>query len=130
MPRPKFYRNHGPCQLRVEQIGPHLWHGAVYEARPFLVTVRDEATGDVIKSELHQFDSWERFTCLDEACAKRCAIATVDNRLADRRVDPPASPSHWSDDSTQPDENWKAELERLHFPGYFERDGVERFENL
>ena len=112
-----------------EQIGPHLWHGAVYETRPMRVNVHDDA-GNVIDTQLHHVISWELFTCLSESCVKRCALVTVENRLADRNLTAPALEGDWSDDSGQPNEEWKAELLRLAFPGYRDRDGFERFQDL
>ena len=112
MPRPKFYRNYGPlCQLRAEQIGPHLWHASVYEKYP---------AGD---------DVWHRSTALSEIGAKNDALSTAKGRLLDRG-ERGVSGGDWTDDSQQPDHEWKAELERLHFPGYLERNGMPRFEDI
>lgn len=113
--RLKYDESH---ELRVEQIGPHEWHGSVYETRPIQVNIVDEATGNVLRNEVHEFYSWERFACQDQACAKKCAIVTVKNRLG---VHPDASPLQvpWTDTSAQSDEEWKKELAGLHFPGYY-----------
>jgi hypothetical protein len=110
MLRAKFYRLHGPCQLRIEQIGPDLWHGSVYELRPF--------------------PNWERFTCLSEECSRRCAIVTVQNRLRERREGEPELEGDWFNDSDRSDEEWRVEIAALNFPGYLNRDGMERFTGL
>ena len=111
MPRAKFFRHYGPCQLRVEQIGPDLWHGAVYERWPL--------------------PNWERFTCLNEACAKQCAVVTAKNRLERRRLDETEMiESQWFDDSDRADAEWTKEIAALGFPGYVDRDGMEMFASL
>ncbi len=92
------------------------------------VEITDDATGEVIATEVHQHDWWERFTCLDEKCVKKCATITVDNRLGARPPD--ALDGSWSDDSNESEDTWKACLERLNFPGYLQREGLGRFDGF
>jgi hypothetical protein len=91
--RPKFFKQCGPCQLRVELIGPELWHGAVYEAVPTAVTIPPEHGGEIALSARV---SWDRFTCLGKETgatfAKADALATAKKRLgnhANRDVENP-----------------------------------------
>lgn len=127
--RPKFFLSHGPCELRVEQIGPHLWHTGVYEMTLLKVDVTDEA-GKVTDSNYHQLDSWERFTCMSESCAKRCALQTVVRCAEERRMDLPAPPAPWGNRTELSNDDWAAELRRQQFPGYIAREGLERFQEF
>jgi hypothetical protein len=107
--RPKFLRFCADgVQLRVEQIGPDLWGGAMCDER--LSTPR-----------------WERFTALTEDAAKHGAMATADFRLG-----PPAANAdkNWRDLSDIAEQSWLEALQRLGFPGYPEREGMERWEGF
>jgi hypothetical protein len=109
MDRPKFLRRYANgVQLRVEQIGPNLWSGAVYLG--------------AIPAEF--FDTpghrrrWHVFTALTEEAAKRQTMTTV-NTLQ------PEGP--WVALFHMTDQDWARDLAELGFPGHLTREGVERW---
>jgi hypothetical protein len=57
-------------------------------------------------------------------------MVTVANRLENRNEIAPALEGDWFDDSDRPDAEWNNEIEVLGFPGYLEREGMERFAGL
>jgi hypothetical protein len=114
--RPKFLRHYGSLQLRVEQIGPDLWVGSVY------LGLHPQRTPDGSELSAH---FWERpFTDLTEECAKRDALATAHYRIGPA---PDGSDPEWRCLSDISEENWLSTLKRLGFPGYPEREGMERW---
>jgi hypothetical protein len=112
--RPKFLRYCGLLQLRVEQIGPALWVGSRY-AGCLLVPAPDGS------ERLHHL--WEVFTALSEDAAKHGALA-----MADRFGPAPASAdAEWRNLSDISDEDWAKTIGAIGFPGYPEREGMERW---
>jgi hypothetical protein len=118
--RPKFLRHYGPLQLRVEQIGPHLWVGSVY------LGLWPKQTPDGSIQYVHRWDD-PLFTGLTEEAVKRGALAT-----ALRKIDPApdGSDNEWRNLSDIPDENWSRTLSALDFPGYPAREGMERWDGF
>jgi hypothetical protein len=95
-------------QLRVEQIGPNLWSGAVY-----LGMIPEEFLN--IPGPRRR---WHVFTALTEEAAKRQTMTTV-NTLQ------PEGP--WVDLCDMPEEDWARGLAERGFPGYLAREGMERW---
>jgi hypothetical protein len=109
MDRPKFLRHYANGeQLRVEQIGPHLWSGAVYRG--------------VIAAELLDTPEpkhiWDVFTALTVEAAKHGSEVTVEGLQQD---------GPWVDLSDMRDEDWETALAERRFPGYPPREGMERW---
>jgi hypothetical protein len=113
MPRTKFLCQYGDLELRVEQMGPHIWHGAV--DHPICVPKQDDP------STLVHF--WGRFTCRTEECVKRCAMITGEKLVGPV---PKSSEEEWRDCSDE-DESWDRILKKRNFPGYLQGPGDERF---
>jgi hypothetical protein len=106
-PTPKYLSHYHDLELRIEQIGPHLW-GACCLDRGI----------------------WSTWTSigLEPDAAKRDAETTARNRLLDqgRRCD---DVPHWQNCSDLPDANWDSRMASLGFrqhdyPGH---EGMERF---
>jgi hypothetical protein len=114
--RPKFLRYYGVLQLRVEQIGPRLWVGSVY------LGCWPQQSPDGSVQYVHRWDP--PFTGLTEEAVKRGTLAT-----ALRKIDPApdGSDNEWRNLSDMPDEDWSRTLNNLEFPGYPEREGMERW---
>jgi hypothetical protein len=98
------------AELRVEQIGPDLWVGAIYYG------LFDPDIPGI--EPTHQ---WATFTALSEDAAKNGAIATV-SRLAGTDEN-----GEWRNLSDISDADWKRRLDGYGFPGYPKRDGMERW---
>ena len=114
MSKHRFSQEYGGCLLFVEQTAPNVWQGSVYEERFEEVPLRNES--GVVYLQRRQVTQWERFICLDEKCAKRCALTTVENRLRLYKREVP-KPGVWLDRSGEADDEWTGELERRTFPG-------------
>jgi hypothetical protein len=112
MDRPKFLRHcANGVQLRVEQIGPNLWGGAVY-----IGLFPGEILGT--PEPRHQ---WDVFTALREDDAKDGAMATI------QRLGCDGGDESWRVLSDVTDAVWADSLSALGFPGYPEREGMERW---
>lgn len=117
-PKPKFYRRYGEHHLWGKQVDTYLWRVVISSKEILLpLPITDPDTGDVVRTEVCPYRSWDAFTCRTEDCAKRCALAVIDNRLGGPPLD---DQGFWSDDSIWPDEELKAHLESLGFTGPFE----------
>ena len=112
--RPKFLRHCGPLQLRVEQLGTALWVGSLY-AGCWPVPAPD--------GSVRSYHRWEVFTALSEDAAKHGALATADRFGLDTHD----SDSEWRTLSDIPDEDWSKTIGAIGFPGYPEREGMERW---
>jgi hypothetical protein len=109
MDRPKFLRHYANgVELRVEQIGPNLWSGAVYLG---------VIPGEFLNPQGHGY-RWHVFAALTEEEAKRETMATVRTLQPDRP---------WVDLCDMPDEDWARGLAERGFPGYLHREGMERW---
>jgi hypothetical protein len=128
MNRPKFLRYYGAVneggitqpfgvvQLRVEQIGPHLWGGALYKGC-WPVPNLDGSDGLA--------HVWDRFTALTEEAAKHAAWATATNLFGPARGD---ADEDWRCCTDASEESWTAGMQAIAFPGkYPGHEGMDRF---
>src|SRR6478752_4683260 len=113
--RPKFLRHYSSeVQLRVEQIGPDLWGGAMCDGRW------------VVDSAL-QSPRWHVFTELSEKIAKRSAMAMAFNIIGPAFID---SDKDWRCLSNMPDEEWFKSMNALGFTEYVGHEGIERWDGF
>jgi hypothetical protein len=105
----------------VEQLGPNLWHGYVYEEHPAII--QNETSEAISLTPDALVIICDRFTCLSEECVKRCAIASMYHRSPGLSV----GDERWQNDSDIDKNEWRDKLASLRFPGYLEREGLARF---